>query len=253
MDRVARHDERVIAEIDELAAVLAREPHGDHPELACGGEPAVDARGLAARRQRERDIAALAVHAQRVRPREREVVIVRDRGHQRRIGRQRHRGDRWSLRDDRMHEFDGDVHRIGRAPTIAHHVQPAAGIERAGHRARARLDTSSLVFEHLFDRTRALARLADDRVANRGGDHDARPTRMRPYWKYAEHAPSCDTIVAPSGDCGVQVVPKAGQSVGFARPFRMRPLMHTGDSCVVMSSTSKRRSASCARYSARSR
>ena len=64
------------------------------------------------------------------------------------------------------------------------------------------------------------------------------------------HAPSAETMVAPRGCCGVHSPPKAGQSVGFFAPRRIRPLMQIGDSAVCTSSTSNRRSASWSRYSA---
>ena len=37
-----------------------------------------------------------------------------------------------------------------------------------------------------------------------------------------------ETIVAPSGVCGVHSLPNAGQSCGFFRPLRTCPLMHSG-------------------------
>ena len=49
------------------------------------------------------------------------------------------------------------------------------------------------------------------------------PPRVRPAWKYAAHAPSVETIGAPSGRSGVHSVPNAGQSCGFARPRSTSP------------------------------
>src|SRR5215208_1038713 len=46
-----------------------------------------------------------------------------------------------------------------------------------------------------------------------------------PYKWYAAHAPSEDTIVAPSGVCGVHSLPNAGHWCGFFSPRRISPLM----------------------------
>jgi hypothetical protein len=51
-------------------------------------------------------------------------------------------------------------------------------------------------------------------------------------------------MVAPSGVSGVQVVPKAGQALGFRSPRRTCPLKQASGSAARTSSTSKTLSAS---------
>ena len=71
--------------------------------------------------------------------------------------------------------------------------------------------------------------------------------------QYAAHAPSLETIVAPSGCSGVQRVPNAWHSCGFISPCSTSPLMHSaGSGRGPTALRSNRRSASNSAYSGRS-
>src|SRR6185312_3802413 len=93
------------------------------------------------------------------------------------------------------------------------------------------------------DEIGALARLANDRFLH------ATSSGLR-CAKYAAHAPSLDTIVAPSGVSGVQSLPNAGHSHGFFTPRSTSPLIQRAGSRVAIAPTSNTCSASCARYGA---
>src|SRR6185295_11579577 len=80
------------------------------------------------------------------------------------------------------------------------------------------------------DRQRARGERRGGHGATSGGRRVRIGTGAARYAWYAEHAPSADTIVAPSGVSGVHRVANAVQSVGLASPRRIRPLMHSAGS-----------------------
>ena len=68
---------------------------------------------------------------------------------------------------------------------------------------------------------RGFAKRCASRVGSLANAPDAARTRNTPRMLLR-----ADTIVAPSGFCGVHSLPKAGQSCGFLSPRRTCPLMH---------------------------
>lgn len=62
----------------------------------------------------------------------------------------------------------------------------------------------------------------------------------RRYRWYAAHAPSLETMVAPSGLRGVHSLPNAAHSCGLMSPWRTSPLRQTVDSSVSMPVTENR-------------
>src|SRR5262249_9781894 len=148
---------------------------------------------------------------------------------------------RTPLFNERMLEFDRDMERIARAAAVAHHEQLSSLEETASHQLAHICEPRGMLFEELQLHIDAFADFTKNRFAR---IHALIPAPCRLYAKYAAHAPSEETMVAPSGCSGVHSLPNAGHSCGFLTPFRTRPLIQSADSCVSISSTSKMRSAS---------
>ena len=104
------------------------------------------------------------------------ISIVRDRGHQSLVGRERHGRQRLSLLDDGVEELDRHVLGIGGASAIAHHIEPAPALKARGHLPSKRFNSIGLSPEELLFDFRALASLAQD-----GLFHGATSSRWRPY------------------------------------------------------------------------
>src|SRR5262250_682766 len=152
------HDEAVLNEVGESAAVLAGEGDGEEAQLTCGLERLDEVGRLAARAHGQRHVAWASEDAQLVGEHLGKIAIVGDGGEQGRIGGQRHGRQGLPLLDDGMEELDGNVLGIRRAPAVAHLVEASALREASGHGPDQRLDAIGLCPEELLLDVAALAR-----------------------------------------------------------------------------------------------
>jgi hypothetical protein len=149
-------------QLDETAAVLAREGNRQESEVARGLHRLDEVGRVTARADGERHVARLAQDPELIGEHLGEIAVVGDGRDQRLVGGERKRRQRLALLDDRVKELDGHVLRVGGASSVAHAVQPPAPREALRHDTDQRPASGRLDAEALPLDPRALARLAEN-------------------------------------------------------------------------------------------
>ena len=129
---VVRHGHEAIVANPRRVRLIAEndaKSDGVDAELLARLDRAQDARRRAARRDRDRDVAAAPERAHLLREHVGVAVVVGDRGERRAVGREGDRRQRRPLDHEAVHELRRDVLRIGRAATVAEEEHLAAGGE----------------------------------------------------------------------------------------------------------------------------